>query len=264
MIVNAIVAQFPVTLSIKSNLVFINAVLRQTTPGDLVIFPEGSVSGYSTEPSFLNQINQKELTAGLQYLQKEAEERHINVWAGACVAESGLWFNAAYGFSADGRTQVYHKINLAHHERGALSAGSHLPIFELSTPEGQLIVGVQICRELRFPEQWGWLARRGAQVILHLNNAVGDSTSQPVWQSHLVSRAAETQRFVLSANNAAPEQVSPTIAVAPDGRVISEIVSDKPETLRVELDLAKVSNWYLDQSRTDMLGMQYKPSKRSQ
>ena len=99
----------------------------------------------------------------------------------------------------------------------------------------------------------GWLARRGAQIILHLDNAVGHAWNLPVWRSHLVSRAAETQRFVLSANNAAPEQNSPTIAIAPDGRVLGEIVSDRLEVMRVELDLSLVSNGNLDQCRTDLV-----------
>jgi predicted amidohydrolase len=123
----------------------------------------------------------------------------------------------------------------------------------LNTPAGNVLIGVQICRELRFPEQWGWLARRGAQMILHLNNATGDSSYQPIWRSHLVSRAAEMQRFVLSANHAAAEQVSPTIAIAPDGHVMAEAVSTDLEILRIELDLSKVSNLYLDQSRTDVV-----------
>jgi len=128
-------------------------------------------------------------------------------------------------------------------------------VFELNTPEGKIRAGIQICRELRFPEQWGWLARGGAQIILHLNNAIGDDLFQSVWKSHLVSRAAETQRFVISANNAAPKQGSPTIAIAPDGQIIDEIVSAELGILRVELDLSKVSNWYLDQSRSDVVAI---------
>jgi len=192
---------------------------------------------------------------GIKHLRAEAEKRKINVWAGACVNIDDKWFNAAYGFSADGKTQVYHKINLANHERGVFSTGNNLPVFELNTPDGKVIVGIQLCRELRFPEQWGWLARCGAQIILHLNNAVDDDSFHPVWKSHLISRAAETQRFVLSANNAAPKQVSPTIAIAPNGQVLGEIVSAELDILKVELDLSKVSNWYLDQSRTDIVAI---------
>ena len=258
MSLTAIVAQFPVTLSIQSNLKIIDSVLEQTNAGDLVIFPEGSVSGYSTDTTFLKQINHSELIEGLEHVRKEAERRKTNVWVGACINNDGKWFNTAHGFSADGKTQIYRKINLANHERGIFSTGNNLPVFELNTPDGKVIVGIQLCRELRFPEQWGWLARCGAQIILHLNNAVDYDTFQPVWKSHLISRAAETQRFVLSANNAAPKQVSPTIAIAPDGQVLGEIVSAQLDILRVELDLSKVSNWYLDQSRTDVVAIESK------
>ena len=247
--INVVVAQFPVTFSIQRNLGFIDSVLARTNVGDLVVFPEGALSGYSTDPSFVMRIECHTLMTGLEYLQRAAVEREINLWVGACVCENGEWFNAAYGFFADGKTQVYRKINLAHHERGIVSAGNVLPVFELHTPEGKIVVGVQICRELRFPEQWAWLARRGAQIILHLNNTVGDEAFRPVWKSHLVSRAAETQRFVLSANTAASAQLCPTMAVAPDGQIMGEIVSEKPEMLRVGLDLTRVSIWYLDQSR---------------
>lgn len=251
--ISALIAQFPVSLSIPKNLEVIDSILAQARPGDLVLFPEGALSGYSTDTAFLKYIDQAALAAGLQHVQAETVKRKVNVWAGACVNRSGKWFNTAYGFSADGKTDLYDKINLANHERGFFSTGSQLPIFEWNLPEGKIRIGVQICRELRFPEQWGWLARGGAQIFLHLNNAIGNSAFQPVWRSHLVSRAAETQRFVLSANNAASEQVSPTIAITPEGHILAEVVSAELEILRVELDVSKVSNHYLDQSRTDVV-----------
>lgn len=251
----ALIAQFPVSPSIQRNLEIIDSVLEQTHAGDLVLFPEGSISGYSPDASFLKQIDHAELAKAMEHLQVEARKREINVWAGACVNLDNRWFNAAYGFSPDGKIHVYHKINLANRERGIFSTGNSLPIFELNILDETIVIGVQICRELRFPEQWAWLARCGAQIILHLNNATGNSSYQPVWRSHLVSRAAETQRFVLSANNAAMEQVSPTIAIDPDGHIIGEVVSAKLDVLRAELDLSKVSNLYLDQSRTDVVAI---------
>jgi predicted amidohydrolase len=230
--------------------------LEKANPSDLVIFPEGSVSGYSSDITFLNQINLDELEAGLEHIKKESQRRKINIWVGTCVKVKGEWFNTAQGFSPNGDVQIYHKINLAHHERGVISAGNTLPIFELNTSEGTVKIGVQICRELRYPEQWRWLAQHGAQIILHLNNAVDDDTYQSVWKSHLISRAAENQRFILSSNNAAQKQLSPTIAIAPDGKAIDEMVSAELGIFRVELELSKVSNWYLDQRRSDVLEIQ--------
>lgn len=249
----AIVAQFPVSLSIQKNLNAIDSVLEQTSHGDWVIFPEGSISGYSTDTAFLKQINLTELKSGLEHIKRESERRKINVWVGACINVEGKWFNTAQGFSPNGDVKIYYKINLANHERGVFSVGNTLPVFELNTTEGKVKVGIQICRELRYPEQWGWLARHGAQIILHLNNAIGDDTFQPVWKSHLISRAAENQRFVLSSNNAAPKQISPTIAIAPDGKIMSEMVSAELGILRVKLELSNVSNWYIDQRRSDVV-----------
>ncbi|MBK9924223.1 MAG: carbon-nitrogen hydrolase family protein [Anaerolineales bacterium] len=255
---SAIVAQFPITLSIQNNLEMIDSVLEQTKAGDWVLFPEGSLSGYSPDMSFLQHIDHDELIAGLRHIQQIAEQRMINVWVGACMNVDGKWFNTAHGFTADGKTHMYRKINLANQERGTFSTGDQLPTFDVNTPDGTVKIGIQICRELRFPEQWGWLARCGAQIILHLNNAVGEDRFQSVWKSHLVSRAAETQRFVLSANNAAIKQGSPTIVVAPDGLVMGEIVSAELEILRVELDLSEASNKLLDQSRSDVVAIQSK------
>ena len=39
---------------------------------------------------------------------------------------------------------------------------------------------------------------------------------------------------------------------------MGEIVSAELNSLRVELDLSKVSNWYLDQSRSDVVDIQSK------
>jgi predicted amidohydrolase len=253
--ITAILAPFPVSLSVQKNLEQIDAVLAQADPGDWVIFPEGSISGYSTDIAFLKGIDPHEVSAGLAHVRAQACQRGLIVWVGACIYEEGAWFNTAQGFCGDGAERVYRKINLANHERGVFTAGNCLPVFDVGVPGGTVRVGVQLCRELRYPEQWGWLARRGAQVILHLNNAVGADTYQPVWKSHLVSRAAETQRYVLSVNNAAPQQVCPTLAVAPDGQVLAEQVSDEGGILRVEVDLSRVSNWYLNQCRDDVVGI---------
>jgi predicted amidohydrolase len=253
MLINIMIAQFPVSLSIGDNLATMCTMLENTQASDLVVFPEGAVSGYATDLSFLDAIQPDELNAALARLQNEAVRRKITVWAGACMPQDGQWFNAAYGFTPEGHSHVYHKINLANHERGTFTAGDTLPIFEINMGAGVVRVGVQICRELRFPEQWGLLARRGAQLFIHLNNAIGADQYQPVWKSYLVSRAAETQRFVASANNAAQQQTSPSILIAPDGQVIGEIVSAESKTLRASLDLSRVSNLYLGQSRADVV-----------
>ncbi len=108
---------------------------------------------------------------------------------------------------------------------------------------------MQLCREIRFPEQWQYLARSSAKLLFYLTNAIGDDSVLPVWRSHLISRAAENQRFVIAANNAHAQQKCPTIIINPSGHVLAEIVSDTVETQRIHIQLNQVSNWYLSQSR---------------
>jgi len=251
--IHALIAQFPVTLSIERNLETMLAILEQSQPGDLVVFPEGAVSGYSHDLSFLDDIDLQALDAAFKQLQLAAKQWQIHLWVGSLNLRSGSWVNRAYGFGPKGNLYTYDKINLAHHERGVLTPGNKLPVFKLSTLQGTINIGVQICREIRYPEQWGWLARQGAQIILHLNNAISNSSQYRVWRSHLISRAAETQRFVLSANNAAPGQLCPTMVVAPDGNVLAEIISPSQGYLHQELDLSLVSDWYLSQCCEDIV-----------
>jgi predicted amidohydrolase len=255
MLLYALLAQFTVTCSIDSNLESICSILDRSEPGDLVLFPEGCLSGYSTDLSFLENLDQRRLLQALELVRAEVRKHAVHAWIGTCLRERANWFNVAIGFTPSGREYLYRKVNLANHERGLFTGGSDLPLFELDLPAGIVPVGIQICRELRFPEQWGLLARRGAKVILHLNNAVGDDRYQSVWKSHLVSRAAEIQRFVLSANNAAPLQVCPSLAVTPDGLVLAEMVSPRFECVRIPLDLSQVSDWYLNQSRADVVSI---------
>ncbi|WP_414574270.1 hypothetical protein [Nostoc sp. CCY 9925] len=69
----------------------------------------------------------------------------------------------------------------------------------------------------------------------------------------LVSRAAETQRFILGANNSAPDQKCPTMIIAPSGKVLFEVVSPYTAMVNSKLNLLDVSNSVLDQARMDVI-----------
>lgn len=254
--ISVLLVQFPVSLSIVENLNALERALQHARAGDLVLCPEGCVSGYSRDLTFLHKIDCKAVESSLSELELQARRRDIHLWVGAVVKEEGAWRNAAIGFTPQGQVHTYYKVNLASHERGTFQAGCDLPLFPLEFEGGTLLAGVQICRELRYPEQWGLLARQRAQVILHLNNAISNSRYRGVWRSMLVSRAAETGRYVLSANNGAEGRQGPTVAIAPDGQLLGEIAHRGEATLRVSLNLSQVTNWYLDQCRTDVVDIQ--------
>ncbi len=251
--ISVLVAQFPITLDVKDNLSAITSMLAYAQPGDLVILPEGALSGYAQDPAFLDDIDVAFLAESMRVLQTEAVQRQVHLIFGSCVREAGRWYNAGLYYGPNEETFVYRKINLATNERGYFVAGSQLPTVDIVLNGRPVRVGIQLCREIRFPEQWSYLARAGAEIFAYLTNTVGHEAMAPVWRSHLVSRAAENQRFVLGANNAHPQQSCPSMIVAPSGQVLWEILSPAPEATRCTLDLSEVGDWYLSQSRDDVV-----------
>jgi predicted amidohydrolase len=251
--ISTVVAQFPVTLDIQHNLDVILSIVSQTAPDTLIVLPEGALSGYAEDSGFLGEIDPQYLTIALQKLREAAAQYQVHLIFGSCLLEDGNWYNAGIYYSPQHELFVYRKVNLAISERAAFTAGSALSVVKLKIRDRSVKVGIQLCREIRFPEQWQYLARTGAEIFVYLTNAVGDATQAPIWRSHLISRAAENQRFVLCANAAHIAQKCSTMIVTPRGNVPWEICSSDLEIGRYEIDVSTVSNWYLNQSRLDLL-----------
>jgi omega-amidase len=147
---------------------------------------------------------------------------------------------------------TYRKVNLATAERGMFRAGDELPVFEVPVASGRVSIGVQLCRELRFPEQWRSLAERGARLFLHLNNGQWDSRVFETWRAMLIARAAENQRSLVSANAVSASQHCPTMVIAPDGNVLVELPAGTTQVRRVNIDLGEATDRYLGERRLDL------------
>ncbi|MFX0039085.1 MAG: carbon-nitrogen hydrolase family protein [Promethearchaeota archaeon] len=252
-----LVAQFPVSFSIDDNINIILEILKNSKENDLVVFPEGCISGYDTDLSFLEEIDMPKVHKGLEILRNEAIKRKIYLWVGSCLFENGKWFNTAMGFTSEGKINRYNKVNLATHERGVFTFGSELQTFPLKLNKDFVNVGIQLCRDLKYPEQWRWLALNKAHIFIHMNNGKKDSSVQSVWKSQLISRATENQRFVVSVNTAATHQECPTIVINPEGEILKEVISSQTEYFRLKLNLDLISDWYLNQARNDILKIEY-------
>ncbi|MFX1420122.1 MAG: carbon-nitrogen hydrolase family protein [Promethearchaeota archaeon] len=250
-------AQFPISFNIDENVNEILKILEISKENDLVVFPEGSISGYDINLSFLDNIEISKIQNALEMLRNGAINRKIHLWVGSCLFENNQWHNVALGFTPKGETHRYNKVNLATHERNVFAFGTELKIFPLDFNDEKINIGVQICRDLKYPEQWRWLAINKAQIFLHLNNAKTNSSVQSVWKSQLISRASENQRFIISVNTADRNQESPTIVINPKGEILKEIISHETQYFRLEIDLGLVSDWYIKQSRTDLIDIKY-------
>ncbi|NEB74685.1 carbon-nitrogen hydrolase family protein [Streptomyces sp. SID14478] len=253
------IAQLPITWDLHRNLAAISSLLTDTRPDEIVVLPEGALSGYGTDLSSLDHLPPSSLALATDRLAKLARDRAIHLFCGTLLHEHGVWSNAALYFAPDGSRWTYRKINLAMNERGRLVAGSELPTLPIQLSGGESVtLGVQICREIRFPEQWQHLAEHGAQAFIYLTHAANPTEPAGVWRSHLISRAAENQRFVLAANVADPGQHCPSMAISPRGEVLAEAPAGQTALIRTTVDFDESADWYLGQRRQDLLKSTYR------
>jgi predicted amidohydrolase len=247
------VVQTSVTWDISQNLATITSCLAEARAGEIVVLPEACLSGYDDRLSGLDRLDPGAIAQAVDRLAGLAADRGVHLFCGSLLFEGGAWWNAAIYLSPDGTRWTYRKVNLATHERGRLAAGSELPVLQLRLDGGSLAVGVQLCREIVFPEQWRYLAEAGAQAFVYLTSAANPAVPPGVWSSHLISHAAVNQRFVIACNVADPRQHCPSMIVSPRGEVLGDLPASPAAVLRAVIDTEDVSDWYLSQRRTDVL-----------
>ncbi|HII15501.1 MAG TPA: carbon-nitrogen hydrolase family protein [Nanoarchaeota archaeon] len=243
------IAQAPVTASMKDNLGAVLKLVESNAGTDLIIFPECVLSTYEPQDKdYIKNIDFAQLSKSHEACREMAVLHKTSIIIGSIDKVNEKYYNTAFIFHANGTIEKYHKANLAFLDKSFFSAGGSLPVFEIAGVK----VGIQICREIMYPEQWRLLAIKGAQLLVHITDCI-EKDKYSLWKSYLVSRAAENQRYVFSVNNAHKTQGSPTIAIDPDGKILEEIHSEKAESRQIELDMSKPRDYYLNQRRTDLV-----------
>jgi nitrilase len=120
------------------------------------------------------------------------------------TGESGRMFNTTVVFGADGRELArYRKIHLfdittpdgtGYRESATYGAGEEIVTFQANS----LTAGLSICYDVRFPELFLNLRRRGAELIF-LPAAFTVPTGQAHWHVLIRARAIETQSWFAAA-----------------------------------------------------------------
>ena len=262
---SVMIAQVPAVWNVDTNLSTVRDVLDQAHPGDVVVLPEGMLSGYDDDLTPLDALDPAAVNRAVAQVARLAIDKQVHIFCGSLLPQPEGWCNAGLFFSADGdHHQVYRKINLAMNERNRLHPGDHLPTIGIPHPDGTATAGMQLCREIRFPEQWQYLAASGAQLFVYLTNAANTREPEGVWRSHLISRAAENQRFLASANITHRDQHCPSMLVSPRGEVLGELPAGRDGILRHVFDLDEAGSWYLGQRRQDVLSLDYHGSDPAQ
>jgi len=215
---------------------------------EIVAFPEMFL--FRGNPSHFSKIATKTEQAIHKFQQIACIDR-LPILFGSVLEKSkarGKYFNSSLLISSEGRIVAhYRKIHL----------------FDVETPnhlksqESQFILpghsrvtgllsgihfGLTICYDLRFPDQFRKLAKKGAEVIFVPSNFLYE-TGKAHWHVLLRARAIENQAFIV-----APAQVGThpflkhksfghSLIVDPWGRILAEGSGNKTEVVLSELDL---------------------------
>lgn len=163
-------------------------------PGDWLILPEMWPSGFSTEDSHRQTVE----NAFCYYWMKRYARAHRCYLAGSMLeVKKGKRYNSAYVIDDEGELRAhYRKIHLFRlgQEHLKFSAGDKPSVSRW--PFGKL--GLAICYDLRFPELFRRYAKRGVSLILIPSAWPWDRMRH--FRSLLQARAIENQCFVVGVN----------------------------------------------------------------
>jgi N-carbamoylputrescine amidase len=171
----------------------------------LVLFPELSLSGYTTE-GFVRRSAMSLQHKRCRALLRVAQEHEIYVAFGMPLRQQGKLFISHVLVGPSGLVGHYEKVHLAgplYGEGKVFHPGSEFRVFDVDGAR----VGINICYDGRHPGSSLATAHLGAEIILHPHgNYVGDLGANPLdWtenkRAYLAARAVDTCTYTLICNS---------------------------------------------------------------
>ena len=222
---------------IEGNLSIVSESIRKAVASgcDIICFPEGCITGYSTKE--ITTISEdSECMKALSEISKE-----ITIVIGGFEKETDDMFITQFVLR-DGRiVGRYRKTHLGMNET-MFEEGNMLNVFDA----GRCRIGIQLCWEVHFPQITAKYRNQGANLILN-PTAIGMDTARrmSLWRKVMPARADDHRIFYAACNC----DGSSTLCNGPDG---SEIEREEIGSclFRYVLDFSKI-----DKYRTPEEGM---------
>ena len=214
---------------------------------DVVCLPEMFTCPYAS--AYFHKFADAGHTQALEEMSAWAKDNHILLIGGSVPELSeGKLYNTCFVFNQDGRQIARHrKVHLfdvdlpgmRFFESHTFSPGNEITVFD--TDFGRM--GVGICFDVRFPELFRAMAKRGAEVIF-LPAQFNMTTGPAHWQPTLRMRALDNEVFFIAASAAryegfAYECWGHSTVVDPYGAVIASC-DEKEQILYASIDTTRV------------------------
>ncbi len=190
----------------------------------------------------------------ITWAREVARALQIDLVAGSIVErtpDDEKFFNTSVHVGPDGSIRaVYRKIHMFDVEIDGVSyaesaherAGEEIVVSELA---GSVTLGMSVCYDVRFPELYGHLAVRGAEVIT-VPAAFTLATTRDHWEVLLRARAIENQCFVIAPNQIGAHPPGHrcggrSMIVDPWGLVLA-LAADAETVIVADLDFERLQN----------------------
>ena len=162
---------------------------------DLIIFPEMTLTGFSTDVNVISETFKDSFT--ILSFQTLAKKYNIAVIFGVVLTHKHKTFNKAIFINKKGsilnRYIKIHPFSLTKEEK-FFKAGERLEIVKFKN----LKIGLTICYDLRFPELYTAYSDKNSDIIINIANWPKKRVKH--WNSLLKARAIENQMFIIGVN----------------------------------------------------------------
>lgn len=196
-------------------------LIEKNSESDLILLPEMWNTGFFSYDKYSE--NAEYITGDtITALRDKAIATHTNIFTGSFIEKrDNKLYNTALMLNRNGEIiGRYSKIHLFGDERKYISQGEDTCV--CNTDIGT--VGMSICYDLRFPELYRELAKKGAEILLSCYALPSSRTKH--WQILTPARALENQALFVSCGcagvNEGIEYAGHSMAVSPYGDILSE------------------------------------------
>ena len=216
----------------------IRSAVLQYAP-DFVVLPEFFTTGFGC----IQEVSSvAEVISGstINHLQEVAKKNKIAIAGSIPEKHYNSVTNTGFLLNRQGKIQgTYQKLHLfpLMNEPDFVTPGTKIDVIPLDSPE--MVVGMIICYDLRFPELIRRLVEKGAELLVVLAEWPRSRVQQ--WLTLLQARAIENQIFVVGCNRTGTDELNiqypgASIVVDPLGKILTPILEEEG-IIMAEIDL---------------------------
>ena len=218
-------------------------LIRQADAGgaQIVMTPEVCLTGFvggSAEREMAESIP----GASTEIIGALARELDIYILFGLSEMRDGEIYNAMAVLAPDGGLLgVMRKVHINKFETaGGWRNGSEFPVWQFTTPTGQMTAGIIICYDREVPESARLLMLQGADVIF--NPLACNCPTDDIHRCLLRTRAFENEVYLVMVNHAAPRQNGHSMFFDYEGAILLE-AGEAEEILFQTFDLDELAQY---------------------